>query len=129
MLSFESNFEKSFTVSKLTVLSAIVGSFSSSTSVLAFSTSVSSSNDCFMFSPSYGFTNLTKYVLAKPINTAIIDVIKNTIIIVIMIFPSLLGVFIFVIDVVIVKKIKGTIITSNRFKNMSPKGFRIAAFS
>lgn len=33
------------------------------------------------------------------------------------------------IDVVIVKNISGTMITNNRFKNTSPKGCNIVAFS
>ena len=123
MLSFDSSFVKSFTVSRFTVLSAIVNSSASSV--------VSSSycNACLMLSPSSVSTSFTKYVLANPISTAMIDVTINTPMIVAMILPSLFGVFIFVMDVVIVKKIKGTIITNNRFRNMSPSGFKIAAFS
>ena len=86
------------------------------------SSSVVSCNDFFIFSPSSGFTNFIKYVLANPINTAIIDVIINTKNVAPTIFPSLFGDFIFDIDVVIVKNINGVITTSNKFKNMSPKG-------
>ena len=59
----------------------------------------------------------------------IIDVNKNTHIIVTMILPNRFGVFIFAIDVVIVKKMSGTMITNKRFKNKSPKGLSIVAFS
>ena len=69
------------------------------------------------------FTSLTKYVLANPTSTAIIDVKINTPIIVTNILPSLFGCFILEIDVVIVKKMRGTIITNRRFRKMSPKGF------
>ena len=88
-----------------------------------------SSSDVFIFSPSSVLTSFTKYVLAKPTNTAISEVTANTAIIVIIIFPSLFGFSIFAMDVVIVKKISGTMITNNRFKNMSPKGCNIVAFS
>ena len=73
--------------------------------------------------------SFTKYVLANPTNTAIIDVITNTKIIEPIIFPNLLGCFIFDIAVVMFKKISGTIITNNRFKNKSPNGLNIVAFS
>ena len=124
ILSFENNLEKSFTVNKFTVLSAIVISSSS-----VFSVPTDSSNDVFIFWPSPVFTSFTKYVLVNPINTAIIEVITKTPIIDIMIFPNLFGCFIFEIAVVIFKKISGIIITNNRFKKISPNGLRIVAFS
>ena len=68
-------------------------------------------------------------MLKNPINTAMIDVNTNMPIIVITIFPNLLGDFILETDVVIVKKISGTTITNNKFKNKSPSGFTIVAFS
>ena len=49
--------------------------------------------------------------------------------IVIMIFPRRFGVFILEIEVVIVKKMSGIMTTSKRFKNKSPKGLKIVAFS
>ena len=45
------------------------------------------------------------------------------------IFPSLLGCFIFDIDTVMLTKIRGMIATNSRFKKTSPKGLSIAAFS
>ena len=124
ILSLDNNFVKSFTVNKLAVLFNIpISSFS------CVSSSVVSCNDCFIFSPSSGFTNFIKYVLANPIKTAIIDVIINTKNVAPTIFPSLFGDFIFDIDVVIVKNINGVITTSNKFKNMSPKGLKTVAFS
>ena len=57
------------------------------------------------------------------------DVIINTKNVAPTIFPSLFGDFIFDIDVVIVKNINGVITTSNKFKNMSPKGLKTVAFS
>lgn len=114
---------KSFTDIRLTVLSSRLKSSSS------LSSSIGSSNELLIFSPSSGSTNFTKYVLANPINTAIIDVNANTHTIVIIILPNLFGVFIFAIDVVIVKNISGMIITNKKFKNKSPKGLRIVAFS
>ena len=45
------------------------------------------------------------------------------------IFPNLLGCFIFDIAVVMFKKISGTMITNNKFKNRSPNGLNIVAFS
>ena len=115
---------KSFTVSNWTVLSAIVTSSSSLSSAEPVS-----SNEVFIFSPSSGLTNFIKYVLANPTSTAINDVTANTTMIVIIIFPSLFGFSILAIDVVIVKNTSGTITTNNRFKNMSPKGCNIVAFS
>ena len=91
-----------------------------------------------IFSVSCGFTSFTKYVLKNPINTAISDVTINVAIIVVtinvaiivnIILPIRLGVFIFDIDVVIVKNISGTIITNKRFKNTSPNGFKTVALS
>ena len=64
-----------------------------------------------------------------PTITAIIDVIKNITIVLIKILPNLLRSLIFEIEDVIVKNINGTIMTSNRFKNKSPSGFTISAFS
>ena len=125
ILSFENNFEKSFTVSNFTVLSAIVISSSLSVSSVV----VTSSKDAFIFSPSSVFTSFIKYVLANPINTAITDVITNTSNIEPIIFPILFGCFIFDIAVVMFKKISGIIITNNRFKNKSPSGLSIVAFS
>ena len=58
-----------------------------------------------------------------------IDVTTNTPIIVIIIFPILFGVFIFAIDVVIVKNTNGTMIHNNRFRKISPNGCKIVAFS
>ena len=60
---------------------------------------------------------------------AVGSVTANTAMIVIIIFPSLCGFSILAMDVVIVKKISGTIVTNNRFKNISPKGCNIVAFS
>ena len=68
-------------------------------------------------------------MLANPSNTAISDVTTNTEIIVTIILPSLFGFSILAIDVVIVKKISGTMITNNRFRKMSPKGCNLVAFS
>ena len=114
---------KSFTVNKLTVLSSIVISSS------VFSSSTFSSKEALIFSPSSVSTSFIEYVLINPTNTATSDVNKKTHIIVIIILPNLFGVFIFAIDVVIVKKISGMIITSKRFKNKSPNGLSIVAFS
>ena len=61
--------------------------------------------------------------------TAIIDVIKNITIVLIRILLSLFGSCILEIDDVIVKNINGTIITNKRFKNKSPSGLTISAFS
>ena len=99
------------------------------TSSSVSSSPVVSSNAARICAPSSGSTNFTKYVLAKPTNTAIIDVNRNTHTIVTMIFPNLLGVCIFAIDVVIVRKMSGTMITNKRFKNKSPNGLSIVAFS
>ncbi len=120
-LSLDNSFEKSFTVSKLTVFSAIESSSSSSTA--------SSSKTSTIFSESSGFTSFIKYVLKNPTSTAITDVITNTNIIVPTIFPKRLGCFILATDVVIVKNINGTIMTNKRFKKISPSGFKIVAFS
>lgn len=74
-------------------------------------------------------TNLNALVVTTPTNTLTKDVTINTAIIVPNILPTLFGYFILPIDVLIVKKISGTIITSNIFKNKSPKGLRTVAFS
>ena len=121
-LSFESNFEKSFTDINVTVLSSIeISSVSCCSSV--------ASSEALICSPSSGSTNLIKYVLKKPIKTAKIEISRKTTIIVIITFPNLFGCLILAIDVVMFKKISGTITTSNRFKNKSPKGLNMAAFS
>ena len=57
------------------------------------------------------------------------EVKTNTSIIVPKIFPILLGCFILPNDVVIVKNIKGTMITNNKFKNKSPNGLNTVALS
>ena len=126
ILSFENSFEKSFTVSNFTVLSAIVISSSSVLSVSATSSALS--NVALICSPSSVFISFTKYVLANPINTATIDVKTNTSNIEPIIFPILFGCFIFDIAVVMFKNISGIIITNNRFKNKSPNGLNIVAF-
>ena len=120
---FENNSEKSFTVNVFTVLCKIVNSSSSSSDVTLFS------NVLFISSPSSGVTNLNEYVVNTPTNTATSDVTTNVAIIVIIILPNLLGCFIFVIDVVILKKINGTITINIKFKKISPNGLRMAAFS
>ena len=74
----------------------------------------------------WGFDNLVDTI---PTNTLTIEVNANTSIIVVSILPILFGCFIFPIDVLIVKKISGTIITSNIFKNKSPNGLNTVAFS
>jgi len=122
-LSFDNNFEKSLTVNNFTVLSAIV---ISSVDSAASSSEV---NDAFIFSPSSGFTSLTKYVLKNPTITAIKDVTTNTPIIVTIIFPILLGLCILAIDVVTFKNISGTTTTNNRLTNTSPNGCKTVAFS
>ena len=127
ILSFENNFEKSFTVSSFTVLSAIVISSSSESWVSVELSALSSV--ALICSPSSVFISFTKYVLANPINTAITDVRTNTNNIEPIIFPSLFGCFIFDIAVVMFKNISGIIITNNRFKNKSPSGLSIVAFS
>lgn len=120
-LSLVNSFEKSFTVNKLTVLSAIDNSSSSCTA--------SSSNTSTIFAESLVFTSFIKYVLKKPTSTAITDVITNTNIIVPTILPKRLGSLILATDVVIVKNISGTITTNKRFKKISPNGASIVAFS
>ena len=57
------------------------------------------------------------------------EVIINTPMVEVITFPNLLGCFILAIDVVIVKKINGTITTNHKFMNKSPKGLSIDAFS
>ena len=102
----------------------------SSSSVLSVSaTSSALSNVALICSPSSVFISFTKYVLANPINTATIDVKTNTSNIEPIIFPILFGCFIFDIAVVMFKNISGIIITNNRFKNKSPNGLNIVAFS
>ena len=64
-----------------------------------------------------------------PTPTLTSDVNINTSNIVTSILPILLGCFILPIEVVMVKNISGTIITSNKFKNKSPNGARTFAFS
>ena len=65
----------------------------------------------------------------RPIITLIIEVMINVIKLTSNIFPILLGLFIFPIDVVMVKNISGTIITNKVFKNKSPNGFKLLDFS
>lgn len=122
ILSVDNNSEKLFTDIKLTVLSKIETSSESVVSKSSASVDLISSLSC-------ESTSSNVNVVAKPINTAINEVSKNTTIIAIIILPSLLGVCIFAIDVVIVTNISGTIITNNIFKNKSPNGLRIVAFS
>ena len=57
------------------------------------------------------------------------DIIKNIIIVLVNILLNLFFSFILEMDDVIVKNIKGTIITKSRFKNRSPRGFTTWAFS
>ena len=109
----DNNLLKSLTVTNCTVLSAIV-KFSVSSSVVDI--------DCFISSVFAESTSFTKYVLSKPIATAIKEVTTNVIRIVTMILPILFGVFILAIDDVMVKNISGTIITNKRFRKMSPSG-------
>ena len=58
-----------------------------------------------------------------------IDITANTIRIVIIILPNLLGFSILIIDDVIVKNIRGTITTNIKFRKISPKGLKTQAFS
>jgi len=53
----------------------------------------------------------------------------NTNIILLIIFPSLFGLSILIIAVVMVKNISGTITTNIKFIKISPKGLRTLAFS
>ena len=78
---------------------------------------------------SFGLTNFAAKVAPSPIIQASIEVIINTKKIFVNTFPTLLGCLILAIDVVIVKKINGTIITNIIFKNKSPKGLSTDAFS
>jgi hypothetical protein len=119
-LSLENNFGKSFTVSKLAVLCNM---FNSSSSVST------SSNEALIASPSSTFTKFVLNVAQNPTNTEIIDITKNTATIIPIIFPILFGLLIFVIAVVMFKKISGTMMTNSRFKNMSPSGLSTVAFS
>ena len=121
MLSLVSNLLKSLTLTASTVLSKKLTS-SLVTSSAPFSTS-------FIATSSLTSTNLNALVDTIPTNTLTIEVNANTSIIVVSILPILLGCFIFPIDVLIVKKISGTIITSNIFKNKSPNGLNTVAFS
>ena len=82
-----------------------------------------------IFAVSSGFTKSILYVVIKPTITATIEVTKNATIVVIIIFPSLFGVLIFAIDVVIVKKTSGTITTNNRLIKISPNGLSTLASS
>ena len=95
-----------------TVLSKIFSSISSFTVL---------SKTSLIASVSLGFTKLVKDVVKKPNNTAIIDVIKNIIIVLVNILLNLFFSFILEMDDVIVKNIKGTIITKSRFKNTNCK--------
>ena len=85
-----------------TVLSKIFSSISSFTVL---------SKTSLIASVSLGFTKFVKDVVKKPNNTAIIDVIKNIIIVLVNILLNLFFSFILEMDDVIVKNIKGTIIT------------------
>ena len=58
-----------------------------------------------------------------------IDITANTIRIVIIILPNLLGFSILIIDDVIVKNISGTITTNIKLRKISPKGLKTQAFS
>ena len=65
----------------------------------------------------------------NPTTTATIEVTTKVIIVVNIILPSLLGLLILDIDVVIVRNIKGTIITKSILINTSPKGAKVLASS
>ena len=124
IFSFDKSLLKSDTVRTFTVLSNILIS-----SVVVSTFPLLSSNDSLIFAPSDGSTSFIGYVVATPTITATSDITTNVKIIVTTIFPSLLGCFIFDIDVVMLKNINGTIVTNSRFKKRSPNGFKTAAFS
>ena len=95
---------------------------------LSVFSSILVSNTSLIAPASSAFTKFIP-VLKVPIKTLINEVIMKTTITEIRIFPSLLGCFIFPIEVVIVKNIKGTIIVSSRLINKSPNGLNTFAFS
>ena len=119
-LSVDNNLTNWFVDNTLTVLSNKFNSTSSA---------VPSWNTSCIAAVSSGLTKSIAAVEIKPIMTAIIDVIKNITIVLIRILLSLFGSCILEIDDVIVKNINGTIITNKRFKNKSPSGLTISAFS
>ena len=125
IFSFDNSLLKSLTVSTFTVLSKI---FKSSVSVVS-AVPLCSSNSALIFAPSSVFTSLNEYVDKTPTRTETNDITINTQKIVIIIFPNLLGCLIFAIDVVILRNISGTITTNSKFRKISPKGFKTAAFS
>lgn len=118
MLSFDSNFEKSFTVKTLTVLCKRDNS-----SVSA----VSPPSSARIFAPSVFETSSKGKVKTRPIKTATTDVIMNTSTVVPSILPTLLGWLIFEIEVEMVKKISGTITINIKFMNKSPSGLNTLA--
>ena len=119
-LLLDSNPLKSPTVNVLTVLSKIVNSSlaASGSTKLALIASVSD-----------GATRLVLNVVRKPTTNATKLVTKKIQKIVIKTFPNLLPDFILAIDVVIVKKIRGTMITNIILMKISPKGLSTAVFS
>ena len=124
IFSFDKSLLKSDTVRTFTILSNILIS-----SVVVSTFPLLSSNDSLIFTPSDGSTSFIGYVVTTPTITATSDITTNVKIMVTTIFPSLLGCFIFDIDVVMLKNINGTIVTNSRFKKRSPNGFKTAAFS
>ena len=119
-LLLESKPLKSLTVNTLTVLAKIVNSSASS---------VGSTKLALIASVSLGETKLVLNVVKKPTNKATKLVTKKIANIVTNTLPSLLPDFIFAIDVVIVKKIRGTMITNIILMKISPNGLSTAVFS
>ena len=116
---------KSLTVKVSTVLLAYSKNPVSVGSYTAYSSLITS----LIASVFSGSTNLVEYVVASPTATAIKLVTINEINIVTKTLPNLLGCLIFAIEVVMVRKIKGTIITNNKLIKISPNGAKYLASS
>ena len=120
MLLLDKSIEKSETVTVWTILSK------KDTSSIV-STAVVEVIDCFSASTSVPPSGFMIETPAMPSRADIVAVKRNTIMILIMIFPSLFIPFMLAIAEAILKKTRGTIITNIAFKNKSPNGFTTEA--